>query len=495
MGIGSSKKHLDFGGQTYTVERLVGRGAFGKVYAILTKEGELVALKQLSKRALLSKKAVQGTLREREFLAELEHPFLVNLRGAFQNHTHLLMLLDFMKGGDLTYHLDRLPNQVLPEDHVRFYLANIALVLEYIHGRGIVHRDLKPDNILLDQRGFAMLTDFNVARRLEADGKISGYAGTFAFMAPELFVKHARYDASVDVWSLGVIMFRLLFGRVPWEYPADKPVLDWLAEHPEPNFRVDPRDNQRQQTAKRIMRGRITIPPGASPEATDLMHRMIAPAHERASSAQIRKHAWFAAIDWDALLEKTAEPPFVPAEKPNVDAALYVEDVFAGKAKEEELNAEEQSLFYQWNFIQPKYLKMEQDAIKNGTFKPRKKPSSSSLVKHYPKLRIMQEKHLKSIGQFPSPSSSSGPSSSSSPSSSSPSSSSSSSSAAPRSIAGHMDALPKHHEDDDYGIKPEPELGRHINANDEDLVAVSQISPSQIESCSTSDVSTSSTVN
>ncbi|MDP2438843.1 MAG: protein kinase, partial [archaeon] len=185
MGLGNSKNQIEFAGKIYTVERLVGRGAFGKVYVVATKDGELVALKQLSKAALLSKKAVQGTLREREFLAELEHGFLVNLRGAFQNSTHLLMLLDFMKGGDLTYHLDRRPGQSLPEDHVKFYIANICLCLEYVHSQRIVHRDLKPDNVLLNAKGYALLTDFNVARRLENDDKIAGYAGTFAYMAPE----------------------------------------------------------------------------------------------------------------------------------------------------------------------------------------------------------------------------------------------------------------------------------------------------------------------
>ena len=165
---------------------------------------------------LVDKKAVQGTLREREFLSTLYHPLLVNLRGSFQNRTHLLLLLDFMHGGDLTYHLDRAPKSRFEEEHVKFYAANIILSLHHTHREQIVHRDLKPDNILLDSKGYAYLTDFNVARRLENDGFINGYAGTFAYMAPELFLsKGTRYGTAVDVWSLGVLIYRLMFGIGP----------------------------------------------------------------------------------------------------------------------------------------------------------------------------------------------------------------------------------------------------------------------------------------
>lgn len=467
MGINSSKKRIDVGGKSYTVERLVGRGAFGKVYAIMTKEGELLALKQLSKRALLTKKAVQGTLREREFLSELEHPFLVNLRGSQQNHTHCMMILDFMKGGDLTFHLDRRPNHCFPEDAVRFYLANIILVLQMVHEHRLVHRDIKPDNILLDAKGYAYLTDFNVSRRLEIDDRVSGYAGTFAYMAPELFVKGARYGTKVDIWSLGIVMFRLLFGRVPWEYPPDRDTLDWLAANPEPNFRIDPRDEARQQTAKRILRGRVPIPSGMSHQASDLLQRMVAPADERFDVAQVKAHPWFSSIDWAAMMNKSLDAPFQPEEKANVDAALFVEDVFAGKTKEDPLTAEEQALFVNWNWSHYLWQKMEDDAIAAGTYKPKRRFKGNSLLRTYPKIRIMQERYLRSTGGTLSDQSAPAPATPTA---------SSSSSAAP---SAAQPPLPR--DDDDYGIKPEPELGREVRAGDADLVAVAEISPGSID--------------
>lgn len=131
----------------------------------------------------------------------------------------------------LSVHLERLGS--LPEDTVRFYVAEIASALSFLHQHRIMHRfcslpsatnqrtntlrfrDLKPDNILLDERGHAHLTDFNIAVHFSERRMLTGVAGSMAYMAPEILTKRG-YTYSIDWWSLGVCAYELIFGRRPF---------------------------------------------------------------------------------------------------------------------------------------------------------------------------------------------------------------------------------------------------------------------------------------
>jgi serine/threonine kinase 32 len=133
----------------------------------------------------------------------------------------------------LLVHLERLG--FLPEDTVRFYVAQIASALAFLHDNRIIHRyafydfrlylhlahsspngrDLKPDNILLDALGNAHLTDFNIAVHFSERRLLTGVAGSMAYMAPEILAKRG-YTYTIDWWSLGVCAYELLFGRRPF---------------------------------------------------------------------------------------------------------------------------------------------------------------------------------------------------------------------------------------------------------------------------------------
>lgn len=135
------------------------------------------------------------------------------------------MVLDLMLGGDLRFHLDR--QGQMPENVVKFYVAELALGLDYLHRKGIVHRyvavcrsadvqsDLKPDNVLLDEKGHAHLTDFNIAVHFTERRALTSVAGSMAYMAPEVLAKRG-YFATIDWWSLGVVAYELLFGKRPF---------------------------------------------------------------------------------------------------------------------------------------------------------------------------------------------------------------------------------------------------------------------------------------
>lgn len=110
-------------------------------------------------------------------------------------------------------HLERMGS--LSEDTVRFYMAELSSALGFLHEKRIIHRDLKPDNILLDERGHAHITDFNIAVHYTERRLLTGVAGSMAYMAPEILAKRG-YTYTIDWWSLGVCAYELIFGRRPF---------------------------------------------------------------------------------------------------------------------------------------------------------------------------------------------------------------------------------------------------------------------------------------
>lgn len=154
----------------FELHRVLGKGGFGKVQVIQSRRnGDLYALKSISKAWLVqSSSNVQSVWLERHIMVQIRSPFLVPVYFAFQDERYLYLVMHFLPGGDLHFLLQnkrlmakgvrgaRLM-QALPEEHVRFYAAEIVLALEEMHSFGLVYRDLKPDNCLLDQEGHVRL--------------------------------------------------------------------------------------------------------------------------------------------------------------------------------------------------------------------------------------------------------------------------------------------------------------------------------------------------
>uniref|UniRef100_A0A0W0FZC0 Agc yank protein kinase n=1 Tax=Moniliophthora roreri TaxID=221103 RepID=A0A0W0FZC0_MONRR len=133
---------IDFDGEVtlfhFVLLRCVGKGAFGKVRVVQHKQTrELYALKYINKAKCVKMKAVPNVIQERRLLEEVDHPFIVNLRYAFQDDENCFFVLDLMLGGDLRFHLERLGS--LSEEVVRFYVAQLSSALEFLHENGIMH--------------------------------------------------------------------------------------------------------------------------------------------------------------------------------------------------------------------------------------------------------------------------------------------------------------------------------------------------------------------
>ncbi|CAK9295556.1 unnamed protein product [Gordionus sp. m RMFG-2023] len=164
--------------------KVLGQGSFGKVFLVRKVVGSdaktLYAMKVLKKASLKLRDRIR-TKMERDILADVQHPFIVRLRYAFQTQGKLYLILDFLRGGDL---FTRLSKEVMfTEEDVKFYLAELALALGHLHKLGIIYRDLKPENILLDTHGHIKLTDFGLSKEALNPTNSSSSISSHSFLA------------------------------------------------------------------------------------------------------------------------------------------------------------------------------------------------------------------------------------------------------------------------------------------------------------------------
>jgi serine/threonine protein kinase len=178
-------------------QHFLGKGGFGKVTAVVKTrgfdKGERFALKTLNKAAIIERNVVAMIMRERNLLAKLQCPQLVNMHYAFQDEASLFLALDLCLGGDLQFIQSKAPQKQIPEEQARFYVASIILGLEYMHKSNVLHRDIKPENIVLDGDGYVRLTDLGVSAELE-DGVCTRSSGTRPYVSSRA-VRHRALRA------------------------------------------------------------------------------------------------------------------------------------------------------------------------------------------------------------------------------------------------------------------------------------------------------------
>ncbi|NWU99146.1 KS6A2 kinase, partial [Upupa epops] len=276
--------------------KVLGQGSYGKVFLVRkvkgSDAGQLYAMKVLKKATLKVRDRVRSKM-ERDILAEVNHPFIVKLHYAFQTEGKLYLILDFLRGGDL---FTRLSKEVMfTEEDVKFYLAELALALDHLHGLGIIYRDLKPENILLDEEGHIKITDFGLSKEaIDHDKRAYSFCGTIEYMAPEV-VNRRGHTQSADWWSFGVLMFEMLTGSLPFQ------------------------GKDRKETMALILKAKLGMPQFLSTEAQSLLRALFKrnPSNRLGAGfdgvEEIKRHPFFVTIDWNKLYRREIKPPFKPA--------------------------------------------------------------------------------------------------------------------------------------------------------------------------------------
>ncbi len=149
----------------FAIQRTLGTGSFGRVHLVQSRNNErYYAIKVLKKQQVVKMKQVEHTNDERAMLRKVKHPFLITLWGTFNDSKNLYMVMDFVEGGELFSLLRK--SQRFPNPVAKFYAAEVALALDYLHHNDIIYRDLKPENLLLDRHGHVKITDFGFAKEV-----------------------------------------------------------------------------------------------------------------------------------------------------------------------------------------------------------------------------------------------------------------------------------------------------------------------------------------
>lgn len=283
--------------------KVLGRGSFGKVYLVReVSTGRLFALKQLKKATLIvSDDEVdpvnyQRTVNEKSILEMVDHPNIVRLYYAFQDHNKLYLILEYLDGGELFHHLAQ--ERFMSEKNAAYYIAQMVLALRYLHTQlGVIYRDLKPENCMLNSLGNLVLTDFGLSKVSSDDDKSHSLTGTAQYMAPEI-LKGENYGFAVDWWSLGCVAFDLLTGSPPFTGNNNKKIMDKIVSS----------------------KKHLKFPFYLSLDAKDLLRKLLQANPDKRMDPDtkfetIKNHRFFRHMDWKQLESCNLNdilPPILP---------------------------------------------------------------------------------------------------------------------------------------------------------------------------------------
>ena len=291
----------------------------------------------MSKVKIIDRRSEISIMSERNLLSNLHHPFIVNMYFAFQDFCNLYLVMDLLTGGDLRYHIAH--QKTFTEMQTKFFISNMLLALEYIHSQNIIHRDIKPENLVLESNGYLRITDFGVAKINEPDNS-SETSGTPGYMAPEVILVQ-NHSFPSDFFALGVIGYEFMLGYRPYLGRGRKEIKHLIISK-QAKLDID------------------EVPDNWSDESRDFINLLLQRKPKKRLGyngvKEIKDHPWMNGIDWELLIQKKIEAPYVPPSyKENFDKK-YCE----GEDKVGEETIERYELYFQ--------SELYPDVFKNYTF-------------------------------------------------------------------------------------------------------------------------------
>lgn len=259
--------------ECYKIHEQIGKGCFGTVHlATQQLTGLPVALKVVSKSSILKDRSSEKMKQEIRFLKTVSsEKYLAKLLEVFEDDRNVYIVLEYYPNGDLiTFFKDR---ELLEEEDLQQLFLKIVLGVERLHRLSIIHRDIKMDNILLDKNFEPVISDFGISSFYDPEKPIMDTGGTPAYLAPEVIKATGGICFKTDVWGLGVLLYALAFGYVPFE------------------------GDDIQDLYRAIMIGRFQFPHrrNCSNELVDLISRMIVvDVRRRYGIADVLRHPWMA---------------------------------------------------------------------------------------------------------------------------------------------------------------------------------------------------------
>ncbi|XP_047985854.1 LOW QUALITY PROTEIN: uncharacterized protein LOC125226061 [Leguminivora glycinivorella] len=202
--------------QRFDIVRKLGQGTYGKVQlGINKKTGQEVAIKTIKKCKIESEADLVRIRREVQIMSSVRHPNIVHIYEVFENSEKMILVMEYCSGGELYDYLSQ--KKVLQEDEARRLFRQIATAVYYCHIHKICHRDLKLENVLLDDTGSAKIADFGLSNVFKETSLLSTFCGSPLYASPEIVKGTPYIGPEVDCWSLGVLLYTLVYGAMPFD--------------------------------------------------------------------------------------------------------------------------------------------------------------------------------------------------------------------------------------------------------------------------------------
>ena len=297
---------------SYLIGKLLGTGSFAKVREGLhIHTGEKIAIKAVDKNKARDDSYVFKNLRrEARIMQLLSHPNIIRLLEVVETENSYYMVMELVSGGDVMHHIMSSKQSCLEEHIVKRYIKQMITAIHYMHEAGIIHRDLKVENLLLDEFNNIKIIDFGLSNFIHNPDNLTvnmaqTQCGSPAYAAPEL-LGHKNYGKEVDVWSIGVNMFAMLSGSLP--------------------YTVEPYDITALHA--KILDGRINhIPDNITGSCKDLLMRFLTPdPAKRITLPEAIQHHWFK--DLDVIVSLVPYPSFMQFNDIEQAVVLHITDKF-----------------------------------------------------------------------------------------------------------------------------------------------------------------------
>ncbi|KAM4691013.1 MAP/microtubule affinity-regulating kinase 3 isoform 7-T7 [Rhinophrynus dorsalis] len=281
----------------YRLLKTIGKGNFAKVKLarhILT--GREVAIKIIDK-TQLNPTSLQKLFREVRIMKILNHPNIVKLFEVIETEKTLYLVMEYASGGEVFDYL--VAHGRMKEKEARAKFRQIVSAVQYCHQKHIVHRDLKAENLLLDADMNIKIADFGFSNEFTVGNKLDTFCGSPPYAAPELF-QGKKYDGpEVDVWSLGVILYTLVSGSLPFD------------------------GQNLKELRERVLRGKYRIPFYMSTDCENLLKRfLVLNPSKRGTLEQIMKDRWINAGHEEDELKPFVEPELDIADQKRIDIMI-----------------------------------------------------------------------------------------------------------------------------------------------------------------------------
>lgn len=363
----------------------IGRGGFGRVWQVRLKrqynsnitdirlqknKSRIFAMKEMNKAKICLKKSIKSVANERKFLEIFNYNLLCNMYYAFQDDETLYIIMDYLSGGDLRFHICR--RNFFTEEETKFIAACITLSLNYIHDRNVIHRDLKPENLVFGGDGYLHLTDFGIAMGYKrGDPGVTSASGTPGYMAPEAII-NKPHDFAVDYFALGVIVYELMMGERPYQGKNRKEIREQMFSI---EIQLDNDDLPEDWVDDNII---------------DFINKLLIRKKKKRlgykSGLEVKNHPWFNDVLWSKLENMTLESPFVFDSEDNFDDS-YVQkqdndSIYEGRKEEFIFEVNDSMIFKDFYFnIEDKIAKENEEKEKDNEIKTKTNFTSKNSTK------------------------------------------------------------------------------------------------------------------